>query len=85
VPLALLHLGAVIGVLVAVVVFFAAHLGVMPLWAQILYLAISVLGPIAWTAVGLGHRLGAERRGRRGSAAEVWSCVRAISHAWRIR
>ena len=44
---------AVIGVIVAVVVFFAAHLGVMPLWAQILYLAISVLGPIAWTAVGL--------------------------------
>jgi energy-coupling factor transport system substrate-specific component len=44
---------AVIGVFVAVIVFFAAHLSVMPLWAQILYLAISVLGPIAWTAVGL--------------------------------
>lgn len=45
---------AVIGVVVAVAVFFAAHLGTMPLWAQITYLAISVLGPIAWTAVGLG-------------------------------
>ncbi|KAB1862534.1 ECF transporter S component [Microbacterium algeriense] len=44
---------AIIGVIVAVVVFFAAHLSVMPVWAQILYLAISVLGPIAWTAVGL--------------------------------
>lgn len=44
---------AVIGVFVAVIVFFAAHLSVMPLWAQILYLAISALGPIAWTAVGL--------------------------------
>jgi energy-coupling factor transport system substrate-specific component len=44
---------AIIGVIVAVVVFFAAHLSVMPMWAQILYLAISVLGPIAWTAVGL--------------------------------
>ena len=44
---------SVIGVVVAVVVFFAAHLGTMVLWAQILYLAISVLGPIAWTAVGL--------------------------------
>ena len=44
---------AVIGVLVAVVVFFAAHLGALPLWAQVLYLVISVLGPIAWTAVGL--------------------------------
>lgn len=38
---------AIIGVIVAVVVFFAAHLSVMPVWAQILYLAISVLGPIA--------------------------------------
>lgn len=44
---------AVIGVIVAVVVFFAAHLSTLPLWAQILYLVISVLGPVAWTAVGL--------------------------------
>lgn len=44
---------AVIGVLVAVVVFFAAHLSALPLWAQIAYLVISVLGPIAWTAAGL--------------------------------
>lgn len=58
---------AIIGVFVAVVVFFAAHLSVMPLWAQILYLAISVLGPIAWTAVGLAigsalSRAGVARR-----------------------
>lgn len=44
---------AVIGVIVAVVVFFAAHLGTLPPWAQILYLAISVVGPVAWTAIGL--------------------------------
>lgn len=44
---------ALIGVVVAVAVFFAAHLGTMPLWAQITYLAISVLGPIVWTAIGL--------------------------------
>jgi energy-coupling factor transport system substrate-specific component len=36
-------------------------------WAQILYLAISVLGPVAWTAVGLGigsalRRAGVARR-----------------------
>lgn len=43
----------VIGLIVAVVVFFAANLAVMPLWAQLLYLAISVLGPVAWTAIGL--------------------------------
>lgn len=58
---------AVIGVLVAVVVYFAAHLSVMAPWAQILYLTISVLGPIAWTAVGLGigsalRRAGVARR-----------------------
>ncbi|GAB3598309.1 ECF transporter S component [Microbacterium tumbae] len=45
---------AVIGVLVAVVVFFAVDLGTLEPWAQIAYLAISVLGPIAWTLVGLG-------------------------------
>lgn len=44
---------AVIGALVAVAVFFAAHLGTLAPWAQILYLVISVLGPIAWTAAGL--------------------------------
>lgn len=42
-----------IGVVVAVAVFFAANLAVMPLWAQLLYLTISVLGPVAWTAIGL--------------------------------
>lgn len=44
---------AVIGIVVAVVVFFAAHLSTYAPWAQVLYLVISVLGPIAWTAVGL--------------------------------
>lgn len=42
-----------IGVIVAVVVFFVAHLGSLPPWAQIAYLALSVLGPVAWTALGL--------------------------------
>ena len=44
----------VIGAFVAVAVFFAANLGSLPIWAQIAYLALSVLGPVAWTAVGLG-------------------------------
>ncbi len=57
----------IIGVLVAVVVAFAAHLSVLPLWAQVIYLAISVLGPVAWTALGLGigaalRRAGVARR-----------------------
>ena len=44
----------VIGAIVAVVVFFAVDLGAMAGWAQIAYLVISVLGPVAWTVVGLG-------------------------------
>lgn len=44
----------VIGVLVAIVVFFVADLGKLAAWAQIAYLAVSLLGPVAWTAVGLG-------------------------------
>ena len=45
---------AVIGVIVAVVVYLAVDLSVRAPWEQVAYLVISVLGPIAWTAVGLG-------------------------------
>lgn len=59
----------VIGIVVAAAVFFAAHLAALPLWAQILYLALSLLGPVAWTAIGLGigaalRRAGVPRRSR---------------------
>lgn len=53
----------IIGVLVAVAVAFAAHLSTFALWAQILYLALAVLGPVAWTAVGLGIGAGLRRAG----------------------
>ncbi|MET0812662.1 MAG: ECF transporter S component [Microbacterium sp.] len=53
----------IIGLIVATAVFFAAHLGTMPAWAQIVYLAISVLGPVAWTAVGLAVGAGLRRAG----------------------
>lgn len=53
----------VIGAVVALAVFFAAHLGALPLWAQIAYLVISVLGPVTWTAVGLGVGEGLRRAG----------------------
>lgn len=53
----------VIGLVVAVAVFFAAHLGTMPLWAQIVYLTVSVLGPIAWTAVALAVGASLRRAG----------------------
>lgn len=58
----------IIGALVAVVVFFVADLGKLAPWAQIAYLAISVLGPVIWTALGLG--VGASLR-RAGVAARA--------------
>lgn len=53
----------IIGLIVAVAVFFAAHLSAFPLWAQIAYLALSVVGPIAWTALGLGIGASLRRAG----------------------
>lgn len=44
----------IIGAIVAVAVFFVAHLSSLPPVAQVAYLALSVCGPVAWTAVGLG-------------------------------
>lgn len=53
----------IIGVIVAVAVFFAAHLSAFAPWAQIAYLALSVLGPVAWTALGLGVGASLRRAG----------------------
>lgn len=53
----------VIGAVVALAVFFIADLGALPLWAQVVYLALAVLGPVAWTAVGLGIGVGLRRAG----------------------
>ena len=53
----------VIGVVVAAAVFFAADIGAMPLWARITYLVLAVMGPVAWTAVGLGIGAGLRRAG----------------------
>ncbi len=44
---------AVIGVFIAVIVWFAVDLGRFPFWAQVAYLIVSLLGPIAWTAAGV--------------------------------
>ena len=62
-------IGFVAIALVAVVVFFAAHMSVLPLWAQVAYLALSVLGPVAWTAVGLGIGASLRRAGVARTAA----------------
>lgn len=55
--------GSIIGVIVAVVVFFVADLGKLAPWAQVLYIALSILGPVAWTAVGLAIGAGLRRAG----------------------
>lgn len=53
----------VIGILVAVVVFFAADLGALEMWAQVAYLLLSLLGPMGWTAVGLAIGAALRRAG----------------------
>ncbi|MGF6824148.1 energy-coupling factor transport system substrate-specific component [Microbacterium sp. ZKA21] len=52
-----------IGIIVAVVVFFAVDLGQFPLWAQISYLVIGILGPVVWTAIGLSIGAALRRAG----------------------
>jgi energy-coupling factor transport system substrate-specific component len=54
---------AIIGVIIAVVVFFVVDLEKLPLWARIIYLPLAVLGPIAWTAIGLRIGISLRRAG----------------------
>ncbi|MCG7417153.1 MULTISPECIES: ECF transporter S component [Microbacterium] len=43
----------IIGAVVAVAVWFAADIGALAPWAQVTYLVVGVVGPVAWTALGL--------------------------------
>ncbi|MFC4138763.1 MULTISPECIES: ECF transporter S component [unclassified Microbacterium] len=43
----------IIGAIVAVVVWFVVDMAALDLWVRIVYLILAVLGPVAWTAVGL--------------------------------
>lgn len=54
---------AIIGVIIAVVVGFVVDLERLAPWAQVLYIALSIAGPIAWTAVGLGIGASLRRAG----------------------
>jgi len=42
-----------IGILIAVVVGFVVDLETLELWVQLVYLLIALLGPVAWTAIGI--------------------------------
>ena len=59
----------IIGVIIAGAIWFAADISRFPLWGQIVYVALFVLGPVLWTAVGLAigralRRAGVPRQGR---------------------
>lgn len=57
----------IVGGVIATAIWFAADVTRFPLWGQIVYVALFVVGPVAWTAVGLAigtalRRAGVARR-----------------------
>ena len=59
----------IVGAIIAIAIWFAADVTRFPLWGQIVYVALFLLGPMLWTAVGLAisaalRRAGVPRRGR---------------------
>ena len=59
----------IVGVVIAVPIWFATDATRFPLWAQIVYVALFVVGPVLWTAVGLAiggalRRAGVPRQSR---------------------
>ena len=59
----------IVGAVIAVAIWFAADVSRFPVWGQIVYVALFVLGPVGWTAAGLGvgsalRRAGVARRSR---------------------
>lgn len=43
----------IIGVILAAMIWYVADFSKFPLWGQIVYIGLFVVGPVAWTAVGL--------------------------------
>ena len=59
----------IVGVVIAAAIWFAADVSKFPFWGQVVYIALFVLGPVAWTAGGLAigaalRRAGVARRSR---------------------
>lgn len=57
----------IVGAVIAVAIWFAADVARFSFWGQAVYVALFVVGPVAWTAVGLGvgaalRRAGVPRR-----------------------
>lgn len=55
--------GVVTGVILAVPLWFAFHLSTFPAWAGIVFAVAFILGPVVWTAVGVGIGSGLRRAG----------------------
>jgi energy-coupling factor transport system substrate-specific component len=54
---------AITGILLAIPMWFAFDLARLQPWAQVTFIALFVVGPVAWTAVGLGVGAGLRRAG----------------------
>ena len=44
----------IVGVVIAVAIWFAADIAKFAVWGQIVYVVLFIVGPVLWTAVGLG-------------------------------
>lgn len=53
----------IVGVVIAAAIWFAADVSRFPLWGQIVYVALFIIGPVAWTAVGLAIGAALRRAG----------------------
>jgi energy-coupling factor transport system permease protein len=55
--------GAIVGVLLAIPMWFAFHVSSLPVWAMVVFVVLFIAGPVAWTAVGLAIGAGLRRAG----------------------
>jgi len=55
--------GAITGAVLVAPMWFAFHVASLPAWAGVVFVVTFVLGPVAWTAVGLGIGTGLRRAG----------------------
>ncbi|WP_251454552.1 ECF transporter S component [Microbacterium sp. Marseille-Q6648] len=53
----------IVGAVIAVAIWFAADVARFPFWGQAVYVALFAVGPVAWTAVGLGAGAALRRAG----------------------
>lgn len=53
----------IVGAVIAVAIWFAADIAKFPVWGQIVYVALFIVGPVVWTAVGLGVGAALRRAG----------------------